>query len=573
MRALLLLALSIVSALATDIIPTARYNPWWQHAGIRGGIPVRDTIYITLSSTVTVAQLNAHLDACPSNQVVKLLDGTYSFSTTVSIDKSGVTLRGEGTNTVLRDTSSGNALTAFVKVGNGPGEYFDGRYGTFSETAITAGAVQWSSNITVSSTAGLSVGKLIGIDGEADGTIISATGNGGYLTRPTTRAYSEYTTIVAINGNDLTIEPPLIGPLWTNATSEEVFWDTTAHTEMSGVENLKVVSVNGSASAKFLVHINLARNCWAKGIHTENGGRAQIATEFASNAEVRGCYVCNWSSFLSSFYGIEMRHSSHGRVEDNIIDNHSNPYMCPSVSGTVYAFNYNTNDNFQLGGGSQSWHIFGHGGHSHMNLIEGNHFWDVVFERTEGYTDSTVVLRNRITCEDQGSTGFGVRMMGGHRFISFVGNVLGTSTGELLDGNAVTAVFDWDDDENGDARNNSAVTNTLILYKNWFAPVSTNNGVRYYNDTINTYNAAAGEDIPTSYAYPNGQPSWWPCGTNWPPYDPLTQGSSPASGMALPAGYRYRNMNVEMTNLPACAGGDIGGPLGRPKIRGVRLRR
>src|SRR5262245_6370989 len=93
---ILFLLLPVAAVVAVDCIPTARYNPWWQHAGVRGGIPNRTTIYITLSDTVTVSQLNAHIAACPSNQVVQLLDGTYSYSSGITIANNGVTLRGEG---------------------------------------------------------------------------------------------------------------------------------------------------------------------------------------------------------------------------------------------------------------------------------------------------------------------------------------------------------------------------------------------------------------------------------------------------------------------------------------------
>src|SRR4051812_19838884 len=84
------------SSLDAEIIPQIRRADWTQ-AGVRGGIPKVSTIYTTLSPGATLAQLNSAIRACPSNQVVKLSPGQYTFAGPIDFgQKKGVVLRGAG---------------------------------------------------------------------------------------------------------------------------------------------------------------------------------------------------------------------------------------------------------------------------------------------------------------------------------------------------------------------------------------------------------------------------------------------------------------------------------------------
>src|SRR5215813_3411352 len=91
------LAALLVSAPAIFgvVIPADRIVDW-SKAGVPGGIPNRTTIYTTLNPGATAAQINAAIQACPSNQVVFLSAGTYNLTQPIVISKNGVTLRGAG---------------------------------------------------------------------------------------------------------------------------------------------------------------------------------------------------------------------------------------------------------------------------------------------------------------------------------------------------------------------------------------------------------------------------------------------------------------------------------------------
>lgn len=86
-----------------DAVPETNRIDWAGITGVTGGsIPYRTTIASTLSSGATVAEINTAISSASttSNRVVKLNAGSYTLSGNINL-KSGVTLRGAGTNTVL----------------------------------------------------------------------------------------------------------------------------------------------------------------------------------------------------------------------------------------------------------------------------------------------------------------------------------------------------------------------------------------------------------------------------------------------------------------------------------------
>src|SRR6266404_8698252 len=69
-----------LSARADDAYPLSRRsglgNSDWRNVGIAGGIPTVNTVYTSFSPGASAAQINAAIQACPSNQVVFLNAGT-----------------------------------------------------------------------------------------------------------------------------------------------------------------------------------------------------------------------------------------------------------------------------------------------------------------------------------------------------------------------------------------------------------------------------------------------------------------------------------------------------------------
>src|SRR5437867_2228150 len=105
--ALMALILIIAQTTRGEIIPQSRRTTW--QAGVVGGIPTRTTIFANLTTANTLAEINAAIANCPSNQVVQLAAGTYALTDSVLIDrKNGVVLRGAGPDKTILSFGSGN---------------------------------------------------------------------------------------------------------------------------------------------------------------------------------------------------------------------------------------------------------------------------------------------------------------------------------------------------------------------------------------------------------------------------------------------------------------------------------
>src|SRR5258708_2683629 len=140
----------------------------WPSGGIPGGIPNRTNICATLNPGATAAQINSAIAAC-SNGVVFLNAGTYNLSSGIDFaGKSGVTLRGAGPDqTLLVFTGSVGCWgpNADICVRNAD---FNWIGGAAHSATWTGGYSKGATQITLGSTAGLSVGSVIILDQDND---------------------------------------------------------------------------------------------------------------------------------------------------------------------------------------------------------------------------------------------------------------------------------------------------------------------------------------------------------------------------------------------------------------------
>src|SRR5438552_13425145 len=198
------------------IIDRSRAVDWSAgNQGVAGGIPNRTTICATLNPGATAAQINAAIAACPANQVVFLNAGTYNITGLNFGSKNNVTLRGAGPDrTFLKfngaDGCGGFAGDVCIKGEDVLAQTWPGHapeeVGHFH--VWTGGYAQGSTQITVDSTASLSVGMTIVLDQLDD-----ATDTGGVLishastrvlenisTGRVGRGQTQWVRITAING-------------------------------------------------------------------------------------------------------------------------------------------------------------------------------------------------------------------------------------------------------------------------------------------------------------------------------------------------------------------------------------
>lgn len=542
-----------------DIFPASRIaggTSWSNCVGVLGGIPARSTVYISLSSTVSVSQLNAHIQACPSNQTVYLESGTYAFASVVSL-KSGVTLRGAG----IGSTIITNDVPTVVKMESlEPGDSW-GTPVLSNHISILSGITQGATNLIVSATnlaggvQGLVAGRLAFIDQLNDtNTSSRPTCNdaglavaGAYTSvaspnRGADRYKNQVVRIVAVSGNTVTIDPPIATDIWdTNQLTQMWQW-TVAPMESAGVESM---SINMPAYNHFIGNVDLFNtyNCWIKDVKTV-GGRRMLRPHVTVRTEIRGCTITGTVS--ADPYPISLENSGGVLVEDNSIADiqcsgaHYGLVMW-GVTPAVIGYNYFTNH----GGGSfMAGSIAFHGAHPSMVLMEGNSGVMTSIDNQWGSSEHNVSFRNRWSGTDEVSGGYrnyvqAIAISATNRFMSVAGDVLGTtgvntfyeSVGQSSacheDGRIYfmsdicaycTGTFD------------DYVTNSLLRAVNWTSATATNSGV--------VWGGFANSDLPKSL-YLSQKPDYFGF-LEWPPVSP-TNAAYASSRTNIPAGYRWIN--------------------------------
>ena len=245
------------SSTTTDVLDPARRIDWSQ-AGVPGGIPDRATgTCATLGPDATASEINSALAACGSG-VVYLDAGTYNLSAGITFrGLSNVTLSGAGpAQTILKFTGSDpcGGLHANVCIRGWSGVW-SGNVPAGDIRNWTAGYGKGSTQITLDSTAGLTVGSVIVLDqlndtvDEGAAVVSDAIGQfsleGGAPGRAN-RAQQQFVQVTAIDGDRVTISPGLHMPNWRDSQQPQAWWwgETAV---LNGVEDL---TLDHSASSE-----------------------------------------------------------------------------------------------------------------------------------------------------------------------------------------------------------------------------------------------------------------------------------------------------------------------------------
>ncbi|MFO1478374.1 MAG: hypothetical protein U1F98_17210 [Verrucomicrobiota bacterium] len=534
------------------MIPAARRTTWQGNVGVPGGIPYRTTIYTTLPAGATVAQINSALAACPSNQVVQLSAGTYTLNGTINMQRNGVTLRGA--------TNANGQATTILRVSGGlfQGIYVQSPAAYDWDTPIRANHVSWvggyaqgSTTITVASTnmaggaASVPVGRLIFMD-QLNDTNTSAVSVGGgapgtglytSLAQPNVggdRYQQQVARVTAVNGNTLTITPPLHMPNWSASLQPQIWWEQANPVEGVGVEDIWIQGVDTSNYCTYGIEYYNTYGCWARNVRVTLSSR-HIYVELGSRFEARHCWIERNPGSGPSNYGFAIYHSSGSLLEDNIANAVQTPLLLCGNSGCVFSYNYMTN----FLSGSWMWTgVSFHGNHNNMNLFEGNNvnLWSA--DNQWGSSIYNTAFRNRFSGHDEADTASYINnqqaicVAATNRFQNVVGNVLGTT--------GVNTYY-----EDASACGHETCRIYLIGNLNSYCgggydPIAYSSLLRAVNwDSANNGIVAGGfttNDLPASY-YLSAKPAWFG-NLRWPPIDP----ASPAYSMSrtnLPAGYRF----------------------------------
>lgn len=564
---------------ASGIVNSSRVIDW-SKAGIPGGTPTSTAICTTLNPGATAAQINSAIAACPSGQVVFLSAGTYNLTSGIDFDNSSnVTLRGAGgdqTSLVFSGNVNCFGLSADVCFRNGDNSYAGG---PAHSASWTAGYSKGTTQITLSSTSGLTVGNTLVLDQindssdsggvyvcEAQGACAS---EGPAGAERSDRAQSQVVVVTGISGNTVSISPGLYMPNWRSSQSPGAWWANTTLTG-SGIENLTLDHSKAGATAGILFFN--AYKCWVKGVKSVDSARNHVWLFQSAHIVVRDSYFYGSQSAAQQSYGIEPYLTSDDLIENNIFQHVAAPITVNgSASGSVFGYNYSVDDYTTLSASSMSGSAWLHSAGVDNLLFEGNDGAGFFGDNIHGSHNFITLFRNHWLGWETGKSSqtWPLLIAPIGRYYNVVGNVLGKGGyHNTYQGSSDASIYDLGSSINGLAAD-VLVGNTVMRWSNYDVVTG---GVRSLASEVPVAIAQFATAVPTAALPPSfylsSEPGWWSSGA-WPAIGPDVSGGSDTSGhvTAIPAAVCYAKSSkasngVLTFNANSCYGSDLSGPSG-----------
>jgi len=537
-----------------DVMPPERRTTW--NPGIPGGIPARTTVCATVSAAAygngvmdATAGIQAAIDACPPDEVVRLSAGEFAVNGTdpIRINK-GIVLRGAGASQtrLTKTTTTANPLILI-------GERWLQEAGSVD---LTADAPKGATSVQVKSTAGFSVGQLVVVDETTDdsyvywGTNAAVAPGGpgrGWFTRYD-RPVGQMLEIASISGNAVSFTTPLHIAFDTAHRAQITRYTIPYGAKYAGVEDLYV---RGGQDDN--VTLRFALNSWVKGVESDWSMGDSFALDSCLRCVLRDSYAHDTPNPYPGGAGYMLSlatYTADSLVENNIFMN-GNKVMVMRASGGGNVIAYNYFDNGHIGN-DLGWMETGlnasHLTCPHFELFEGNQAFNIDGDDTWGGAVYNTFFRNHATGKRRSYADINSRraigLMYGHYWYSFVGNVLGTPDQQPApySGFAYEDLYPWENDPIG-------LWRLGYTPQDWKAPpdarvVSTAHRHANFDYATNAVQWAGGfeQALPNSF-YLSAKPAFF--GDNpWPWVD--------ATG------------TVKLHTLPARARYDAGAPMTLP---------
>jgi len=482
-----------------SIIPADRLTAW--NPGIPGGLPARSTVCASIDASTygggakdATAGIQAALDACPEGQVVVLSAGTFAISRTLQITK-GVVLRGQGpslTKVLIPVGTNANLVT----IGT---QWFK-----FTQSTNLAGdAVKGTRTARLASNPGLAPGEIVLVDQVTNPEITEWSTNSPpgdpsrtWFTRPD-RPVGQVMEVESASGNTITFTTPFhIGFQTAYAAqltrfSRDDNGPVSPVTKYAGLEDLYV---RGGSGGQGNVWLSNAAYSWIKNVESDYQDGASVSIAASFRCIVRDSYVHSTQKPTpgGGGYGFSFSWYSADNLLENNISWNMNKVMVMRASGggNVIAYNYMEDGWIDS---SPVWVEVGlnasHMTTPHYELFEGNESFNFDGDNTWGNSVYITVFRNHLTAKRRSiaplllidaQNARAIGLMEGHKWYSFVGNVLGAPNQLPVPSRSYTydAPFPWRDDpvglwrlgynpENWNAPPDVKVTGTVVREGNY----------------------------------------------------------------------------------------------------------
>jgi Pectate lyase superfamily protein len=455
-----------LAAASFTLIPAERLTEW--NPGIPGGIPARTTVCATVEASKlgngaqdATAAIQTAIDACPIGQVVQLSAGDFKIASSIRIHK-GIVLRGQGPEkTRLKMPVGTNAN--LITVGT---LWFK----LVQSTNLTADAVKGTRAAVLAKNPGLTKGELVTIDQLANPEITewgakSPAGDPSrtWFTRPD-RPVGQVMEVESVKGNKVTFTTPFhldFQPKYEAQLSRFAQFENgpvVPAVKYAGVEDLYVYGGSGGQGNILLTG---AAYSWIRNVESDYQNGPSIALNTTLRCVLRDSYVHSTQSPApgGGGYGISLSlYAADNLVENNISWNMNKVMLMRATGGgNVIAYNYMDDGWIHT---TPGWVEVGlnasHMTTPHSELFEGNESFNFDADNTWGNSVYITVFRNHLTAKRRSAPPLSYKdvqnlraigLMEGHRWYSFVGNVLGTANQDPSPAKGFTyeGTFPWND--------------------------------------------------------------------------------------------------------------------------------
>lgn len=551
------------------LIPAERLATWTPGVtvGVPGGIPTNRVISTNVvvdfgadNTGVANAQaaIQAAINAAPSNTIVYFPAGTYSV-TGILTPKTGITLRGAGTNTIIRFGAGESYLYGSESDWQWANDL--STYPLAASATLTKGATAipmagdistWVANKPVCVAGFASTNQY---DTNLFGVHVSGTnGAYGYMFAPI------YMVTNITGGDTIHIWPPLVYD----------FTKTIVHVSQNsdavppcllGIEDLVIDSTDTTQTGASIKLMGFHKS-WMKNVVVRSYPQRGVWIENCMWFEIRGCTIKDQTKPMleSNHAGLWFVQCSFCLFEDNIFQHSFSCIEAQKSAGNVVAYNFMLNSNSVMNEVTEVPIVEAdsHGAHCAFNLYEGNFMPRFQSDGYWGSESYTVLLRNwlsgmtikALTVDTNWDWCFSLKRFS--RQFALVGNILGhPAYSGPPDGDGTSYCYP--------NMGNSGFSGTAPPWANWGTAGGSGGFQEWDTGVTNTLyhignyyvrsngipagESLGGDTLTNSLMYAS-KPSWFGY-LPWPPYDATNAGA--VSIAAIPAGFRY----LYGTNPPA----------------------